>query len=103
MPQKTYMVVDARRDHSMRVPRPDQSATLGVPNACNGCHRDHPAEWAAAAVRGWLGRDAQGFQRFATAFHAAEAGHAGASASLAALADDVGQPPIVRASALERL
>ncbi|HJW52283.1 MAG TPA: multiheme c-type cytochrome, partial [Burkholderiaceae bacterium] len=103
MPQTNYMVVDARRDHSMRVPRPDLSATLGVPNACNGCHRDHPAEWAAAAVRSWLGRDAQGFQRFATAFHAAEAGQAGASASLAALADDVGQPPIVRASALERL
>jgi hypothetical protein len=54
-------------------------------------------------VRGWLGRDAQGFQRFASAFHAAEAGQAGATASLAALADDVSQPPIVRASALERL
>ncbi len=97
------MVVDARRDHSMRVPRPDESAALGVPNACNSCHRDRPTEWAAAAVRGWLGRDAQGFQRFASAFHAAEAGQAGASASLAALADDIGQPPIVRASALERL
>jgi predicted CXXCH cytochrome family protein len=29
MPTKNYMVVDARRDHSIRVPRPDLSASLG--------------------------------------------------------------------------
>ena len=40
MPRTTYMVVDGRRDHSMRVPRPDESAAFGVPNACNSCHRD---------------------------------------------------------------
>jgi hypothetical protein len=33
MPSKTYMVVDARRDHSIRVPRPDLSVSLGTPNA----------------------------------------------------------------------
>jgi tetratricopeptide (TPR) repeat protein len=34
----TYMEVDPRRDHSFRVPRPDLSLQLGVPNACTGCH-----------------------------------------------------------------
>ncbi len=48
MPQNTYMVVDPRRDHSMRVPRPDESVALGVPNACNACHTDRDAKWAAA-------------------------------------------------------
>lgn len=38
MPSKTYMEIDVRRDHSFRVPRPDQSAKLGTPNACTGCH-----------------------------------------------------------------
>jgi tetratricopeptide (TPR) repeat protein len=38
MPSKTYMEIDVRRDHSFRVPRPDQSASLGTPNACTGCH-----------------------------------------------------------------
>ncbi len=38
MPAKTYMEVDPRRDHSLRVPRPDLSVTLGTPNACSGCH-----------------------------------------------------------------
>ena len=38
MPETTYMKVDPRRDHSLRVPRPDLSARLGTPNACSRCH-----------------------------------------------------------------
>jgi predicted CXXCH cytochrome family protein len=40
MPSKTYMEVDVRRDHSFRVPRPDQSLEFGTPNACTSCHVD---------------------------------------------------------------
>ncbi len=38
MPQTTYMEVDPRRDHSIRIPRPDLSVALGLPNACTRCH-----------------------------------------------------------------
>ncbi len=38
MPGRTYMEVDFRRDHSLRVPRPDLSVSLGTPNACSSCH-----------------------------------------------------------------
>ncbi len=38
MPSTTYMAVDARRDHSLRIPRPDLSLQLGTPNACTSCH-----------------------------------------------------------------
>lgn len=38
MPTTTYMQVDARRDHSLRVPRPDLSLKIGTPNACTSCH-----------------------------------------------------------------
>jgi tetratricopeptide (TPR) repeat protein len=103
MPQNTYMVVDPRRDHSLRVPRPDQSVQFGVPNACTNCHRERDAKWAAAAVRGWLGRDAAGFQTFAATFHRAETGEPAALAQLGGIASDSSQPPIVRASALSRL
>jgi tetratricopeptide (TPR) repeat protein len=103
MPAADYMVVDPRRDHSLRVPRPDLSALLGVPNACNGCHRDHSARWAADAVRRWYGRDSRGFQAFAEAFHAADVGGAGVAPMLTALASDVTQSYIARASALARL
>ncbi|MGB7324670.1 MAG: tetratricopeptide repeat protein [Rubripirellula sp.] len=42
MPHTTYMGVDKRRDHSIRVPRPDLSVKLGTPNACSHCHvADH--------------------------------------------------------------
>jgi Flp pilus assembly protein TadD len=40
MPETTYMEVDPRRDHSLRVPRPDLSVKLGTPNACTACHLD---------------------------------------------------------------
>jgi predicted CXXCH cytochrome family protein len=97
MPATPYMVVDPRRDHSLRVPRPDLSVALGVPNACNGCHADKEARWAAEAVRQWLGRPARGFQDFAHAL--AE----GSGADLAAVALAPAQPEIARASALAAL
>ncbi|MHC2066033.1 ammonia-forming cytochrome c nitrite reductase subunit c552 [Bremerella sp. T1] len=40
MPETTYMDVDPRRDHSIRIPRPDLSVNLGTPNACTQCHLD---------------------------------------------------------------
>ncbi len=46
----TYMGNDYRRDHSFRIPRPDQTVDYGTPNACNTCHTDKSPEWAAAAV-----------------------------------------------------
>ncbi len=103
MPTTTYMQVDPRHDHSLRVPRPDQSVALDVPNACNGCHVDRKPAWAAAAVRGWLGRPAQGFERHAEALHASDSGAADAGPRLRAVAGDPAQPAIVRASALARL
>ncbi|TGV04558.1 multiheme c-type cytochrome [Flavivirga rizhaonensis] len=50
MTGKTYMGNDFRRDHSFRVPRPDQSVKYGTPNACNGCHKDKSAEWASKFI-----------------------------------------------------
>ena len=55
MTTKTYMVVDARRDHSFRVPRPDFSVAYGTPNACNQCHKDKTKQWAVETVVKWYG------------------------------------------------
>jgi predicted CXXCH cytochrome family protein len=103
MPTRTYMVVDIRHDHSFRIPRPDLSATLGTPNACNDCHRDQPATWAAAAIETWHGPVRKGFQRYAEAFHAARTDHADAAALLAVVAADQNTPGIARATALSEL
>ena len=50
MPTTTYMVVDPRHDHSMRIPRPDLSVQLGTPNACTNCHAKKSPQWAADAI-----------------------------------------------------
>lgn len=103
MPTTTYMQVDPRHDHSLRVPRPDQAQALGVPDACGACHADGGAGRSAATVRQWLGRDARGFARQAEAIHAAETDAIDAGARLRAIAADATQPAIVRATAFARL
>ena len=103
MPTTTYMVVDPRHDHSFRIPRPDRSVALEVPNACNACHDDRGADWAAAAIVAWYRKPLPGFQSFAETFAAADRGDGRARPSLVALAEDAAQPAIVRASALWRL
>jgi predicted CXXCH cytochrome family protein len=103
MPTTTYMVVDPRHDHSLRVPRPDLSVQLGTPNACNGCHANRDARWAAAQVREWYGRAPRGHQSFAKAFAAANANEPDAQAQLRAIAADTSHPAIARATASAQL
>lgn len=105
MPTKNYMIVQARPDHSIRIPRPDLSVTLGTPNACTQCHADQSAQWAADAVTKWYGtpqRPAHYGEIFAAARRGAAAS-AQALAALAALAGDATQPAIVRATAIALL
>jgi Flp pilus assembly protein TadD len=103
MQARTYMVVDPRHDHAFRVPRPDLSVKLGTPNACNDCHFDKPARWAADAIAGWFGPDRKGFQTFGPAFHAERTNQADTATLLAAVAADGNAPAIARASALAEL
>ncbi len=103
MPVHTYMVIDRRHDHSLRIPRPDLSTQLGTPNACNDCHADKSSEWAAAAITRWFGPDREGFQNYAAAFHAAWDGSTDAPAFLGKVASGQDTPAFVRASALADL
>ncbi|HET7032431.1 MAG TPA: tetratricopeptide repeat protein [Casimicrobiaceae bacterium] len=103
MPTTTYMLIDPRHDHSIRIPRPDLSANLGTPNACNNCHANRSPQWAATAIAQWTGRTPVGYQRFGEAFAAGSSGGLEARRGLLAILDDKEQPPIVRASALSRL
>jgi len=103
MPTRTYMVVDPRRDHSIRIPRPDLSVSLGVPNACASCHADKPPQWAADTIKSWYGDLDLGFQRYAATLQGGSDGAPGARDLLLALAGDASNPGIARASAVERL
>jgi predicted CXXCH cytochrome family protein len=102
MPTRTYMQIDPRHDHSIRVPRPDL-ARYGIPDACTSCHTNRSAAWASAELHR-RGRDTvRGFQDFADAFLLDDQHAAGAAAALMRLADSAAEPAIVRASALARL
>ena len=102
MPERTYMRVDVRHDHSFRVPRPDLSVRLGTPNACGACH-EQGAAWAAAALANWYPEGRSGTPHFGEAFAAGRRGEPGAAASLVAIAGDPAQPALVRATALDLL
>lgn len=103
MPTTTYMQVDPRNDHSLRIPRPDLSVTLGTPNACNSCHSDKQPQWAADKIRQWYPQPNPGLQHYAQAFSAASQGLPGADAALLSVISDTTQPAIARASAYSRL
>lgn len=103
MPAKTYMVIDPRRDRSLRLPRPDLSVKLGVPDACHGCHADKDATWAVARMTEWYGSAWQDRPHFAQALAAGRTGAPAAAPALSRLAQDASQPAIARATALDLL
>jgi predicted CXXCH cytochrome family protein len=103
MPTQTYMVVDPRHDHSFRVPRPDVSETIGAPDACTMCHKDRKPRWAAKAIARWYGPGRRQERHYGEAIHVGRLGAPGSAPALATLAQDIAQPSIVRASALQLL
>ncbi|MBB5210845.1 tetratricopeptide repeat protein [Microbulbifer hydrolyticus] len=100
MPTKTYMQVDARRDHSFRVPRPDLSDKIGSPNACIGCHVDESNQWAADILQEKFGAPDP---HYGEAIHAGRTGAPDAEGRLLKLVMDDTQPEIVRATAVSLL
>ena len=103
MPAKNYMVIDPRRDHSFRVPRPDLSIKINTPNACNLCHKDKTPQWATDAVAKWYGPNLRREPHYGEVIAAARAGKPEAASQLIALVRDKNTPAIVRATAVELL
>jgi len=77
MPGQYFMGVDYRRDHSMRIPRPDLSDKLGTPNACTQCHTNKTNQWATEYTKKWYGKPTQ--------FHFGETMHLANNANTAAI------------------
>jgi tetratricopeptide (TPR) repeat protein len=99
MPGNYYMGVDFRRDHSMRIPRPDLTVKIGTPNACNSqCHQDKSAQWATSFTEKWYGKPEK--IHFAETFHKAINGNPAATDELVDLMDDNQLPPILKAAAV---
>jgi len=100
MRSQNLMVIDGRRDHSFRIPRPDLSLSIGTPNACNDCHTDQSAQWAQDSVKEWYGAELKQGPHFGIALAAGRSGSPGALDRLRFLIAADSQPDIARATAL---
>lgn len=101
MPGKHFMGVDYRRDHSMRIPRPDLSDKLGTPNACTHCHTDQTNQWAASYTEQWYGKPTR-FHFGETMYRAANADSTAVPLLMDVINDD-NTSPLIRASATHYL
>jgi tetratricopeptide (TPR) repeat protein len=103
MAEQPFMVIDYRADHSFRVPRPDLTIRIGVPNACSssGCHDDKPVQWSADAYAKWYGQARK--PQYGPTLHAGRRRDPAALEPLIGLAEDRLAPGLVRATALSLL
>ena len=99
------MVIDERRDHSFRLPRPDLSVELGTSNACNNCHTkpNETPQWAADAIKKWYGERPKREPHWGPAIKAGRAGTPEGEKLLLDLIARKSTPPIVRATAIDLL
>jgi len=101
MPARYYMGNDLRNDHSLRVPRPDLTMSIGTPNACNGCHQDKSAKWSDDSITKWYGIKRK--PHYGTVIAAARERKPGTDADLLRIAADDLYLPIVRATSISYL
>lgn len=102
MPEKTYMQVDSRRDHSFRLPHPDLSEKTASPDVCTSCHGERSTTWAAEVVEDWFGKDRYR-THYGETLNAARQNQADSFAPLAELIGNIGMPDIVRATAVAQM
>lgn len=103
MIERDYMGVDGRRDHSFRIPRPDLSLSIGTPNACNDCHDDQSAQWAADKVETWFPNSPNRGRHYGQTFAAAQQNPTDEVLNLLEIAEYRELPAIVRATAINHL
>jgi predicted CXXCH cytochrome family protein len=103
MTMRTYMVLDGRRDHSFRIPRPDLALKIGTPDACTGCHKDRSVRWSADKALALWGPSLAARPQWGEAIAAGRGYLPGAGDKLMGAAENTSFPGIVRATALELL
>ncbi len=102
MPETTYMGVDARRDHSFRIPDPVASLELGVPNACSACHSAQAGQGVQWLVDFLGSRNGNGEMQYqhAAVIAGARQGDASAAPDILAIARDDSNSAMLRSIAL---
>ena len=101
MPRTVLSIRAQIRDHSITVPVPENTARHQIPNACNECHKDRDAAWAAVRMDAWWGnKSRQKTIRRADTFADARKGDPDSIPKLLAIVTDADESPFARANAL---
>ncbi len=88
------------RDHSIGIPVPENTIAHGIPNACNLCHQDKDAAWAARQMTAWYGAKSRDkWIRRADAFTQARQENAVAIPALLEILSDTSEGAWIRANA----
>lgn len=90
-------------DHSISIPRPQETLEHQIPNACNGCHEDRDPGWALGALGRWRQARALGVRPWVRAFALGLRRQPGATSALTEVLRDPASGPFARASALDLL
>lgn len=101
MPGKYYMGIDFRRDHSLRIPRPDLSVKYNIPNACNTCHADKSNQWSESFITKYFGENRK--HTYEIALIEGSLQKPGADSLLTRIIKSDLYPEIVRATAIQYL
>lgn len=100
MPAVVLSLKARMRDHSMSIPAPENTLRYKIPNACNTCHRDKDAAWAARQMNAWYGEGSrQKIVRRAEAFTQAGQGDPASVRQLLQILSDPAGGPLIRANA----
>jgi tetratricopeptide (TPR) repeat protein len=101
MPGRYYMGNDFRNDHKIFIPRPDLTISIGVPNACNQCHKNKTVQWSDEYITKWYGEKRK--PHFGTIFSAGREAKPEALKDLIRITKDGLYLPIVRSTAVSLL
>lgn len=101
MPGQNFMGRHFRRDHSLRIPRPDISKVTNAPNACNECHKDKSVDWAVEKTTLWYGQKSKDHYGFT--FHKASLQEPSALGELTKIISNKKNALIVRQTAMDVL
>jgi hypothetical protein len=104
MPRTVYSIRAEIRDHSISIPVPENTVRHRIPNACNVCHKDRDAQWAARIMNMWYpSRSREKLTRRAAAFSSARKGDRSSIDALLAILAQTSEGPIARANAAGHL
>lgn len=103
MPGKLFMGNDLRHDHSFTLPGPALANSIGIPDACLGCHIKLPAKQVVEQYKTWYAQPQNATQDYARSLWQVRSAQPGAAATLFEQLESTQLASIRRATLLAEL